>query len=319
MRAVDAAIGPAIGDLLPDCRADLPYINAVPASGRIDLYTGTLRGTDVDIRKITVIGGYGRSGQGEPLAGLDLAMGDVVSVVGPTGSGKTALINDIGLFANRNTPSRRRVLINDTEPSDEFLDDPSKNPIALITQHTSFLSDLPVHRFLDIHARVRKHAHPGLVVEETLDFANQLTGEPILVDAAMTELSGGQTRALLIADAVVIGNAPIILLDEIENAGINRTRALELLRRYQKIFIFVTHDPRIALLSDSRLIMRTGAMQEIIVTSPEEKRMAERIGALDELLQELRERIRAGERVAFEELRARIERARAALTAEITL
>lgn len=270
----------------------------------------------MDIQKITVIGGCGKGGQREPLTGLDLVMGEVVSIVGPTGSGKTALINDIGLFANQNTPSRRRVLINDAEPPEGFLDDPSKNPIALITQHTSFLSDLPVHRFLAIHARIRKHGHPASVVEETLDFANQLTGEPIIVDAAMTELSGGQTRALLIADAVVIGNAPIILLDEIENAGINRTRALDLLRRYRKIFVFVTHDPRIALSSDSRLIMRAGAMQAQILTSPEERHMAERIRAVDELLLELRERIRAGERVAYEDLRLGIERARMALTEE---
>lgn len=272
----------------------------------------------MDIHKITVIGGCGRSGEREPLDGLDLEMGDVVSIVGPTGSGKTALINDIGLFANQNTPSRRRVLINDSDPPESFLDDPSKNPIALITQHTSFLSDLPVHRFLAMHARIRKHDRPGSVVEETLDFANQLTGEPIVVDAAMTELSGGQSRALLIADAVVIGNAPIILLDEIENAGIDRSRALALLRRYQKIFVFVTHDPHIALLSDSRLIMHTGAMQAQLVTSVEEKHMAARIRAVDELLLELRERIRSGERVAYDELRAGIDRARAALARKTT-
>lgn len=60
--------------------------------------------------------------------------------------------------------------------------------------------------------------------EETLAFANQLTGEPLDPRNGMTELSGGQARALLIADAVIIGNSPIILLDEIENEGITRSR-----------------------------------------------------------------------------------------------
>ncbi len=263
----------------------------------------------LDIRKITIKGGYGKNGQPERFGELELEMGDVLSVVGPTGSGKTVLINDIGLFANGNTPSRRRILINDAPPSEQFLDDPAKNPIALITQHTSFLSDLPVRKFLAIHARVRRSGQPESVVEETLDFANQLTGEPIIVDSAMTELSGGQARALLVADAVIIGNAPIILLDEIENAGIDRTRALELLRRYEKIFIFVTHDPRIALLSDSRVIMKAGAMHDQIRTSEDEKRMAERIKALDEIMFALRDRIRAGERLVYEDLRARLERA----------
>lgn len=258
----------------------------------------------MDIRRITVIGGRGRDGRPEGLPRLDLEMGQVLSIVGPTGSGKTALINDIGLFAEENTPSRRRVLINDAAPSAEFLDDPSKNPIALITQHTSFLSDLPVHRFLDIHARIRHSGRAGTVVDDTLEFANQLTGEPIIVDSAMTELSGGQSRALLIADAVIIGNSPIILLDEIENAGIDRSKALELLRKYEKIFIFVTHDPHIALLSNYRIVMKGGAMQDVITTSAEEKRVAETIDQMGKVMDDLRERIRGGELLIEDELRA---------------
>ncbi len=255
------------------------------------------------IKKISILGGYGRAGNKDPVDRVDLAMGDVLSIVGPTGSGKTALINDIGLFANENTPSRRRILINDVAPSTEFLDDPSKNPIALITQHTSFLSDLPVHKFLDIHARIRHSGRPGSVVDDTLEFANQLTGEPIIVDSAMTELSGGQSRALLIADAVIIGNSPIILLDEIENAGINRAKALELLRKYEKIFVFVTHDPHIALLSGYRIVMKSGAMQDVITTGAEEKRVAETIDRIDKVMVDLREKIRGGDRLSEEELR----------------
>ena len=267
----------------------------------------------MEINKVTIIGGYGRTGQKEPVQGIDLSMGDVVSIVGPTGSGKTALINDIGLFANANTPTGRRILINDATPPLEFLEDPSKNPIALITQHTTFLSDLPVHKFLGLHARIRKSGRPESIVEETLDFANQLTGEPIITDSAMTELSGGQTRALLIADAVVIGNSPIILLDEIENAGIDRTRALELLRKYRKIFIFVTHDLRIALLSNYRLAMGAGAIQQVIMTEAEEKRMAEKFKTLEDVALYFRDQVRAGERLSEQELKERLERARAAI------
>ena len=75
----------------------------------------------MEINKITIIGGSGRTGQKEPVREIDLSMGDVVSIVGPTGSGKTALINDIGLFANANTPTGRRILINDATPPLEFL------------------------------------------------------------------------------------------------------------------------------------------------------------------------------------------------------
>lgn len=251
----------------------------------------------MEIRHLKIIGGIGKSGQTDGVAEVEMKMGDVVSIVGPTGSGKTTLIDDIALFAFESTPSRRRVFINGERVSDEDCGDPSRNPVAFITQHTNFLSDLPVAEFLEIHASVRRSADALSAVEETLNFANQLTGEPIDPRNRMTELSGGQTRALLIADAVVIGNSPIILLDEIENAGIDRSRALELLKKYRKIFIFVTHDPRIALLSDFRVVMKNGSMTKLVRSDAAERAAAEEIRRLDEAMLYLRRLIRDGERV----------------------
>jgi ABC-type lipoprotein export system ATPase subunit len=248
----------------------------------------------MEIESISILPGRGKRGELDKTEKITLKMGDVISIVGPTGSGKTTLINDIALFASNNTPTGRTILINDEIPSAEFAMDPSKNPVAFITQHTNFLSDLPVGVFLETHAKIRKSSKTESIVQETIDFANQLTGEPIDTAISMTELSGGQTRSLLIADAVVIGNSPIILLDEIENAGIHRTTALELLKNYRKIFIFVTHDPRTTLLSDYRLVMGNGAIADLIITSEEEKMAVERIKVIDDLMLELRTSIRDG-------------------------
>jgi ABC-type lipoprotein export system ATPase subunit len=256
------------------------------------------------IESITILGGAGKSGEPEPVRRIDLHMGDVVSIVGPTGSGKTTLINDVELFADANTPTGRRVLIDGVPAPAEYRDDPSRNPIALITQHTTFLSDLPVEEFLVTHARIRSPEGTQVtgLVEGTLAFANQLTGEPILIHSRMTELSGGQTRALLIADATVICDTPIVLLDEVENAGIHRTRALELLREHRKIFIFVTHDPRIALLSDYRIVMQGGTITQVLHTNEEERRVASKVSQLDDLLSRLRDRLRHGGRLTAREM-----------------
>ena len=256
------------------------------------------------IDTITILTGFGRSGELEAVPRIDLKMGDVVSIVGPTGSGKTTFINDIELFADANTQTGRRILINGERPPAEYRDDPARNPIALITQHTTFLSDLPVNEFLHTHARIRitNLVERETAIERTLSFANQLTGEPIALESRMTELSGGQTRALLIADATIICNTPIVLLDEVENAGIHRTRALELLRQYRKIFIFVTHDPRIALLSDYRIVMQRGRITQVLHTDAEERKLATVVSHLDDLLSNLRDKIRFGERVTSLEL-----------------
>ena len=114
------------------------------------------------------------------LKGVDLTVqpGEFVGLIGKSGSGKTTLINDIEMFADGDTPSLRRVLINGERPPREYRHDPSKNPIALITQHTTFLSDLPVGEFLEAHATVRAASgkHPDDMIQRTIEFANQLTG-----------------------------------------------------------------------------------------------------------------------------------------------
>lgn len=247
------------------------------------------------IESVEILGGSDREGHKEPVESVLLSMGQVASVVGPTGSGKTALITDIELFAGGDTPTGRKILINTLPPPAEMIDKPSSNPVAMITQHTNFLSDLPVLEFLKIHANIRKSGEENEVTRRTLEFANQLTGEPVNPDSSMTQLSGGQARALLIADAVIIGKSPILLLDEIENAGINRTKALRLLKRHKKIFIFVTHDPRIALLSDLRIVMAKGAMKYVIATNHNEKELAQKFADVDDLALGIKQKLWAGE------------------------
>jgi ABC-type lipoprotein export system ATPase subunit len=106
----------------------------------------------------------------------------------------------------------------------------------------------------------------------------------------------------LIADATVVCETPIVLLDEVENAGIHRTRALELLRAHRKIFIFVTHDPRIALLSECRIVMQNGSMTQVLHTDEEEREVSVRVNQLDDQLSQLRDKIRCGERLRVNQI-----------------
>lgn len=246
------------------------------------------------ISEITILPGHDRNGNPEPFDRLVIRPGDTLSIVGPTGSGKTAFINDIEVFAQGDTATGRRVLVNGDVPPEEFIRDPSKKPIALITQNTKCLADMPVEAFLAMHVRARKLASAE-VVSDTIDLANQFTGEKLHGGCRITALSGGQTRSLMVADAILISNAPLILLDEVENAGIFREKVIEVLKEHNKSVIFVTHDPLVSLLSDRRLVMRNGGVEKILRPDGREEHIREMVARLDLTLCRFRERIRAGE------------------------
>jgi len=78
-----------------------------------------------------------------------------------------------------------------------------------------------------MHAKSR--GKNGDTANKVVELANTLTGEPINPGHPLTILSGGQSRALMTADIAVISDSPIVLIDEIENAGIKKKEALHLL------------------------------------------------------------------------------------------
>jgi len=163
----------------------------------------------------------------------------------------------------------------------------------MITQNTKCFADLSVEEFLYIHARARK-INNKKIVNDTMRLANKFTGEKITLQNKVTLLSGGQTRSLLIADALLIGAAPIILLDEIENAGIFKQEVIEIIKSTSKIIIFVTHDPVIALLTKKRLIMSNGGVRKIVSQNESESGAAKNLLEYDQKMGVIRENLRAG-------------------------
>ena len=115
-------------------------------------------------------------------------------------------------------------------------------PIVMITQNTKCFADLTTEEFLQIHARARK-IYDKQVIQKTIDLANNFTGEKIKKDTRVTVLSGGQTRSLLIADAIMVGASPIILLDEIENAGIFKQEVVNLIHKAGKMVVLLPMIP----------------------------------------------------------------------------
>ncbi len=244
-------------------------------------------------QNITIYSGVDKNGNQEPYDKITLRLGEVISIVGHTGSGKTLLISDIEQLSQKDSASKRLITIDDEIPNYEDRFNPEKKKIAMITQNTKCVSDLIVTDFLKIHAESR-NIKDNELIDKVIDLANKFTGESISKEAKVTELSGGQTRALLFADAILIGASPIILVDEIENAGINKTEILKYVKRENKLVIFATHDPSIVLQTEKRILMKNGAISKVIEHTEEEKEVLELVLKADRTIKKIQDRIRNG-------------------------
>jgi len=249
---------------------------------------------------LKVLGGLGKDGRPDDVVEIELGPGEIVGIVGPTGSGKSTLIGDIEQLAQGDTPSSRRVLLNGKVPDQELRTDPRKKLIAQLSQNMHFLADMPVDEFLRMHAKSRGK-DPDLA-EKVVEIANTLTGEPIDPSHPLTILSGGQSRALMTADIAVISDSPVVLIDEIENAGIKKQEALKLLAGEGKIVVVVTHDPILALMASRRIVMRNGAMAKVINTTDSERKIFSDLERVDGWLSSLRETIRHGDVVSARDI-----------------
>lgn len=246
------------------------------------------------VQRVTVVGGADKAGRPEAVR-VTLAPGDVVAVVGPTGAGKSLLLADIECLAQGDTPSGRHILINDQVPDEAQRLSGEQRLVAQLSQNMNFVMDLAVAEFLRLHAESRLVDDVTGMIDQILTTAVGLAGEPFDGTTPVTALSGGQSRALMIADVACLSASPIVLIDEIENAGVDRRQALRLLVKKEKIVLMATHDPLLALSSDRRLVVKNGGIAAVLTTSDGERIVLEELNALDARITDYRRRIRQGQ------------------------
>ncbi|MCR5288818.1 MAG: ATP-binding cassette domain-containing protein [Treponema sp.] len=243
---------------------------------------------------VTIQGGYDKSGNKEKVE-LVIQKGQVISIVGPTGSGKSRLLADIEWIAQRDTVTNRKILINGQEPPDSWRFSMEHKLVAQLSQNMNFVMDISVIDFIRLHAQSRMIPDVEEKTKEIIETANLLSGEHFDKETPLTALSGGQSRALMVSDTAVLSRSPIVLIDEIENAGINKRQALAFLSSKQKIVLIATHDPLLALTANKRIVIKNGGIYKIIETNEQEKKTINELIRIDEKLQNYRDTLRSGE------------------------
>lgn len=253
---------------------------------------------DAGVEMLSILAGKNKSGEKEKFERLDIRKSEMIAIVGATGSGKSRLLADIEWVAQNDTPTGRTILINGEVADKKWRFSSNNKLVAQLSQNMNFVMDLSVKEFLEMHSKSRMVEDIEYTVNKIIEEANKLAGEQFEMDTQITALSGGQSRALMIADTAILSSSPIVLIDEIENAGIDRKKALELLVSSEKIVLMATHDPTLALISDKRIVIKNGGIAEIIKTDENEKKKLEELEEIDKVIQEMRRALRAGERIS---------------------
>ena len=248
------------------------------------------------IESITIRGGHDKCGQPEVFE-LTIKPGEVICIVGPTGSGKSRLLADIEWMAQGDTPTGRSILINGQPPDSARRFSIEHKLVAQLSQNMNFVMDLSVEEFITMHAESRMVEDVAAITATIIALANDLAGEKFTPQTPVTALSGGQSRALMIADTSCLSTSPIVLIDEIENAGIDRKRAVRTLVDKRKIVLMATHDPILALMGDRRLVFKNGGISTVITTSEAERSNLVLFEEMDAKLGAVRNALRNGERI----------------------
>lgn len=252
------------------------------------------------IQAITIKSGKNKYGEKENFNELIIRPGEIITIVGPTGAGKSRLLTDIEWGARKDTPTEREVLINGKYMEIRNRFSPSSKLVAQLSQNMNFVMDLTVEEFIELHAESRMIENREEIVKKIFEKANELAGEKFVKTTPITNLSGGQSRALMIADTAILSSSPIVLIDEIENAGIDRKKALELLIGNDKIVLMATHDPILALMGEKRIVIKNGGIEKIIETNTEEKELLKKLEKIDKVFQDFREKLREGKKLELE-------------------
>ena len=250
--------------------------------------------------KVTDI--HKRFGDLEVLKGvsLDVARGEVVSIVGASGAGKTTLLQIVGTLSR---PDGGRVEIDGQDVfslGDKTLSRFRNGRIGFVFQFHHLLPEFTAFENVCIPGLIGKH--PRAEVERRAAELLEMMGLAGRRDHKPGQLSGGEQQRVAIARALV-NNPSMIIADE-PTGNLDPNRSLEIMTLLVKInqlgttVLVVTHDPHTALMSRRRIVMGGGAVAAVVERSPQEAALYMELGELYRRQQTYQASLRRGDHLA---------------------
>src|SRR5881409_2533715 len=196
---------------------------------------------------------------------LDVDAGDFVAFMGPSGSGKTTLLN---LLGGLDVPSAGSIVVSGdeiTHMSRGKLTEWRARHVGFIFQMYNLIPVLTAYQNVELPLLLTKLS--GAERRKHVETALGLVGLADRMNHYPRQLSGGQEQRVAIARAVV-SDPTFLLCDEptgdLDRKSADEIMALieELVNRYGKTVLMVTHDPVVAARAHTTLHLEKGLLVE---------------------------------------------------------
>src|ERR1700678_919793 len=192
---------------------------------------------------------------------VDIAKGEIVSIVGPSGCGKSTLLHILGTL---DEAMEGKIVLHDKEI--QML---KGEALAIFrNRHIGFVFQF--HHLLPEFSALENVCIPGWIAgfrkkdveQRALELLRDL-GVGHRVENKPGELSGGEQQRVAVARAL-INNPDIVFADEptgnLDTANAKELHQLffDLRRQFKQTFLIVTHNEELATMSDRLLHMKDG-------------------------------------------------------------
>lgn len=196
---------------------------------------------------------------------MNVAKGEIVSIVGPSGAGKTTLLQIMGTLERAD----EGTVVVDGVPvgglSERRLSDFRNRRIGFVFQFHQLLPEFTALENVMIPAliagRSRSEAQASAVdILQFMGLADRASHKP-------SELSGGEKQRVAVARALI--NRPAVVLADEPSGSLDSRNKEELHRlffdlrdRFGQTFVIVTHDEGLAQITDRTIHLIDGAVSQ---------------------------------------------------------
>jgi len=208
-----------------------------------------------------VYGGVGHAVTALDGISLGVEKGELVAIMGPSGSGKSTLLY---LLGGLEQPSSGKVWLDDAELStlnDNELSRVRRTRIGFIFQFFNLIPVLTAQENVAMPLILDGVPRPS-AMRQAADVLNRV-GLNDRLHHRPAELSGGQqqrvalARALVAEPAIILGDEPTGNLDSRSSDEVV-SLLREVVDRWGRTMVIVTHDPRVAAHADRIIFLKDG-------------------------------------------------------------